>query len=90
MYENKKADGFLEKARESSDPEVQKENYEKFQDTLIEDSPAIFLYNPDYLYLVKGEIRGIETGIITDPSKRFSEIKNWYIETKRVWNLFSK
>ncbi len=87
MYENKKADGFLEKARESSDPEVQKENYEKFQDTLIEDSPAIFLYNPDYLYLVKGEIKGIETGIITDPSKRFSEIKNWYIETERVWNL---
>ncbi len=87
IYENKKADGFLEKARESSDPEVQKENYEKFQDILIEDSPAIFLYNPDYLYLVKGGIKGIETGIITDPSKRFSEIKNWYIETERVWNL---
>ena len=90
LYENKKADGYLEEARESSDPQIQRENYEEFQDILIADSPAIFLYSPDYLYLVKRKIKGIETKIITDPSKRFSEIGNWYIETKRVWTLFSK
>ena len=77
---------YLEKGRGSLDFEIQKENYEKFQDVLIEDAPAVFLYSPDYLYLVKREIKGIENKTIVDPSKRFSGIENWYIKTKR--NLF--
>jgi len=89
MYENEEADNYLEKGRTSSDFEVRRENYEKFQNILIEDSPAIFLYSPDYLYVTKQEIKGVEIELITDPSKRFSEIQNWYIETKRVWNFSS-
>lgn len=90
IYENKEVDGYLEEGRETSDLEVQRESYELFQDALIEDAPAIFLYSPDYIYLVEDRIKGIEARIITDPSKRFSEIDNWYIDTKRTWNLFSK
>ena len=90
MYENKKADLFLEKARESTDPAIQKENYESFQDVLIKDAPAVFLYSPDYLYFTKPSIQGIKTNIIIDPSKRFSDIENWYIKTKRVWSFSRK
>jgi len=90
MYENKKADYFLEKIRESYDQETRKENYESFQNVLIKDAPAVFLYSPDYLYLVKPKIKGIKTTIIIDPSKRFSDIENWYIKTKRVWNFLKK
>ena len=89
MYKNEEADNYLEKGRSSSDPEVRKENYEKFQNILIEDSPAIFLYSPDYLYVINQKIKGAEIQLITDPSKRFSEIQDWYIETKRVWNFSS-
>ena len=88
VYENKKADEFLEKGRESSDFNIQKENYEKFQNVLIEDSPAVFLYNPDFLYLVKKEVKGVNAQIIVDPSQRFSEITNWHLKTKRFWNFF--
>jgi ABC-type transport system substrate-binding protein len=85
-YENKKADEFLEKGRESTSSEEQKKNYEQFQNILIEDSPAIFLYAPDYFYLFKKDtIKGMETRIITDPSQRFSEVEDWYIKTKRTW-----
>jgi len=89
MYENKKADSFLEKGRESADFETQKENYEKFQDILVEDAPAVFLYNPDFLYLMKKGTEGQNSWIIIDPSQRFSGIENWYLKTKRLWNLFS-
>jgi len=85
MYENKKADEFLEEGRESFDFEIQKENYEKFQDVLLEDCPAVFLYSPDYLYFTKKEIKGVKINIITNPSKRFSGIEKWYITTKRSW-----
>lgn len=84
-YENKEADKLLEEARQTLDQEKRKETLEKFQDILIKDSPAIFLYSPDYVYLVSEKINGISTEIITNPSKRFSSIENWYIKTKRTW-----
>ncbi len=84
-YENAKCDKLLEEARQTLDEEKRKEALEKFQNFLIEDIPAIFLYSPDYLYLVSKEIKGMNTKIIIDPSKRFSNIENWYIKTKRAW-----
>ncbi|MFQ6050027.1 MAG: ABC transporter substrate-binding protein [Candidatus Paceibacterales bacterium] len=84
-YENKKGDKLLEVARKSLDNTERKEGLEEFQDLLIEDAPAIFLYNPDYLYFVSEEIKGINEKIIVDPSKRFSNIEEWHIKTKRVW-----
>lgn len=85
MYENKKCDKLLEEVRQSLDEGVRKEKLEEFQELLIEDAPALFLYNPDYLYLVSKEIKGVNVKIITDPSKRFIGIENWYIKTKRAW-----
>ena len=85
MYENKKCDKLLEEARGSLDEKIRKEKLEEFQGLLIEDVPAVFLYNPDYLYLVSKEIKGLNTKMIVDPSKRFSGIEDWYIKTKRVW-----
>jgi len=85
LYQNKKADKLLEQARQTLDEEERKKALEEFQNILIKDIPAIFLFNPNYLYLVSNEIKGINARIITDPSKRFSEIENWYIKTKRIW-----
>ncbi len=85
IYENKKTDKLLEEARQTEDREIRKEKLEKFQDLLIQDAPCVFLYSPNYIYFVSDEIKGIEQGIIADPSKRFNEIENWYIKTKRTW-----
>jgi ABC-type transport system substrate-binding protein len=85
IYQNKIADKLLEEARQTFNENERKEKLENFQDILIEDVPALFLYNPDYLYFVSKEIKGINEKIITDPSKRFSGIENWYIKTKRAW-----
>jgi len=84
-YDNKNADNMLEDARQTLDQEQRKESLEKFQDLFLEDLPALLLYGPDYLYLVSKEIKGIETQTIIDPSKRLSNITDWYIKTKRVW-----
>ena len=72
-------------ARETLDNGIKQTKYEKLQDIIIEDAPALFLYNPDYIYWVSAKIKGLETTKIVDPAKRFSNIKNWYIKTKRVW-----
>jgi ABC-type transport system substrate-binding protein len=85
MYEDEKADELLEEARQTHDPEIRAQKLEEFQDILLKAAPAIFLYNPDYLYLVSKEIKGMNVRMIVDPAKRFSGIENWYIKTQRVW-----
>jgi peptide/nickel transport system substrate-binding protein len=51
----------------------------------VDDIPAIFLYSPIYLYGVNTQVKGIEIKNVVLPSKRFSQIEDWHIETKRVW-----
>ena len=85
LYKNEKADGLLEENRKSADSQVRAEKLAAFQNILIKDIPAVFLYSPDYIYLTSKEIKGIAVKKITDPSKRFIGIENWYIKTKRVW-----
>ncbi|MEI7424709.1 MAG: ABC transporter substrate-binding protein [Candidatus Staskawiczbacteria bacterium] len=84
-YQNKNADQLLKDARESIDEQIRSTKYAKLQDIILTDAPALFLYNPDYLYWVSKKIKGIETTKIIDPAKRFENITNWYINTKRVW-----
>ena len=85
LYENNKADKLLEENRKESDPKIRAEKLVLFQDVLIKDVPAIFLYSPDYIYAVSEEIKGIEIKKITDPSRRFVGIENWYVKTRRAW-----
>jgi len=84
-YQNKDADQLLKEARETLDVAVKQENYEKLQNIIIDDAPALFLYNPDYIYWVSQKINGINTTKIADPAKRFSNISEWFIKTKRVF-----
>ena len=84
-YQNKDADQLLKDARETLDQQIKKAKYEKLQALIINDAPALFLYNADYLYWVSEKIKAVNTTKIVDPAKRFSNIGNWYIKTKRVW-----
>lgn len=84
-YENKTVDKLLETARTALISETHIENLQKFQNVLIEDAPSVFLYSPDYTYFVSKKIKGLEMNFITDFSKRFSNIENWYIRTQRLW-----
>lgn len=84
-YSSKEADKFLEKARETIDETERKENLEKFQNILINDKPALFLTQASYFYFLSPELKGFEVEKITEPSKRFINIENWYSKTKRKW-----
>ncbi len=84
-YENKTVDQLLKDARETLDLSVKEEKLEKLQNTIIADAPALFLHNPDYVYWVSQTVQGIDTTKIIDPAKRFVNVTNWYLKTRRVW-----
>ena len=84
-YDNKNADKLLEEARQTLDTSERQKKLEKFQDILIDDAPCVFLYSPDYVYFVSSQIKGIKEKMVIDPSKRFTNVENWYIKQKRAW-----
>lgn len=86
LYNSKKADKIMEGARKLVDFRDRNKKYEELTSILLEDLPAVFLYNQLYIYLLPAHLRGVELGRISLPSDRFNEINRWYADTKRVWN----
>jgi len=85
LYDNKSVDDLLEKARQTLNPLERMKLYQDFQKLVIEDVPAVFLYNPLYIYTQTNNIKGFNSKIISMPSDRFSNVEKWYIDTKRSW-----
>jgi len=85
LYSNKTVDGLLADARQSLNPIERAKKYDDFQKIVISDIPAVFLYNPLYLYPRTTNIHGADTTIIATPADRFANIDKWYINTSRIW-----
>lgn len=85
-FRNGKADKLLEEARKTSSIEDREKKYVEFQDIIVEEMPAIFLFNTTYTYPVSKKIKGISTHQIIIPAHRFSKISSWYIKTDRIWS----
>ncbi|OHB22819.1 MAG: hypothetical protein A3I22_00530 [Parcubacteria group bacterium RIFCSPLOWO2_02_FULL_40_12] len=84
LYDNQGADKLLEEARQGLNPVVKANKYNDFQNLVIEDLPAIFLYSPYYIYPQTKKIKGLENELLGLPSERFANVNEWYIETQRV------
>jgi len=82
-YVNRKTDQLLEEARVTIDNQIRSDKYKEFQNLLIEDLPAIFLYTPDYTYPLTKKIKGISDHRLATPADRYINIENWYLKTKR-------
>lgn len=90
LYTNIKADKLLEEARTTNDIAKRAEKYSLFQKEIRNDVPAIFLYSPEFIYVVPEKINGLKIGFITVPSERFLDVYKWFVETNKVWKVFAK
>jgi peptide/nickel transport system substrate-binding protein len=84
LYSNQDVDKVLEKIRQEINKDDRLENYKKFQQTIAEDVPAVFLYSPNYLYVQNKSVQGMEVSSMVTPDKRFSDVSKWYVKTRRV------
>ena len=84
-YYNKDVDQLLEEARQEENHDLRTQKYIDFQDIIVEEMPALFLYSPSYDYGVDKKVKGINLIRITVPSDRFNGIEGWYIKTKLGW-----
>ncbi len=88
MYTNAKADLLLTQARATTNKKDRDDLYSQFSAIVEKDRPAIFLYSPDFIYIVPSGVRGIDIGALTTPAERFQAVNEWYTDTERIWTLF--
>jgi len=90
LYTNIKADRLLSSARTAADLRERLSLYRSVATEVEKDVPAVFLYSPDFIYLVPKGLKGVEIDRLTTPSERFLGVEKWYIETERVWQFLTK
>ncbi len=88
MYTNAKVDKLLEDSRTTNDEAKRVVMYQQIEREILNDMPAVFMYSPDFIYIIPKEIKGFSIGKIVIPSDRFSDVEKWYIETDHVWKVF--
>jgi peptide/nickel transport system substrate-binding protein len=76
-YEFSRVDILLEEGRRELDREERKKDYALIQKYLIQDTPAIFLYRPSYIYVVRDIIEDIEYEDIVRLEDIYRDISNW-------------
>ncbi|PSO45225.1 MAG: hypothetical protein BRC22_01305 [Parcubacteria group bacterium QH_9_35_7] len=89
QYENEDVDKLLDRIRTSTSSKKREQIYQKFQQKITEDQPAIFLYRPFYNYAQSKKIKRFDISGIHSPADRFSNITDWYLETKNRWDFSS-
>lgn len=89
-YANTTVDKILDSAHTESDPEKQAKLYSSFSDELVKDAPAIFMYAPEFLYVLPSDVKGFSLGTVSIPSDRFLKVYEWFINTDNVWRIFTR
>lgn len=77
-YDYDRVDRLLEEARKTVDKDTRVQRYNTFQRYLMADSPAVFLYNPDFTYYVNPNLKGISLDGVYSSINRFNNIEEWY------------
>ncbi|RJQ14228.1 hypothetical protein C4553_01615, partial [Candidatus Parcubacteria bacterium] len=84
LYDNKDVDTLIEEARKAKDSNQHRQLLNLIEETITNDVPALFLYNPYYIYLVDKDVGGVKLNLIPSPAERFSGINQWFTKTKRI------
>ncbi len=90
LYTNSNVDKILEDAFVTVDRDARIKKYIKFESEVEKDMPAVFLYSPDFIYVVSDDILGLSMNHITYPSNRFLDVYGWYTEKYGVWKIFTQ
>ncbi|HEX9609088.1 MAG TPA: ABC transporter substrate-binding protein [Candidatus Paceibacterota bacterium] len=88
LYANITTDSLLEKVRSESDRETRLTHYQSFEKEVRDDVPSVFVYTPNFIYIVPQKLQGLKLGTITTSADRFTNVHEWYIDTDRVWTFF--
>lgn len=83
-YSSKSADAALEGGRTRNDPTLRVAKYRPFLQAWQQDTPALGLYQPRYLYATHGTVHGLNPRVINTDTDRFNNVHLWQIRQASV------
>ncbi len=90
MYTNAKVDKILEDAFKTTNDKDRLKKYAQFGEEIKKDIPAVFIYSPNFIYIVSKDLEGFDTSNIVNLEERFVEVYDWRVQTEKVWKIFAK
>jgi peptide/nickel transport system substrate-binding protein len=81
-YSNRRVDELLEKSQIAATSDERARLLAEFQQIITAETPAIFLYQPSYLYPQSSKIKNFIVHLITSPADRFANVTDWYRKLK--------
>lgn len=87
LYTNANVDRQLENLRQAPDGEAAT-LAPTIAAAIAKDQPAVFMYSPEFIYVLPTEITSDLPATLRLPAERFTNVYEWYAKTDRVWNIF--
>ncbi len=85
QYADIETDAILEQLRTEQDLQTRLELYEEFATRVSDQHAAIFLYTPDYIYVVSKNINNVALHPLAGREERFDVVHTWYVDTNELW-----
>lgn len=82
-YKSAVADQALEAGRTRSDPTLRTIKYRPFLEAWRNDNPALGLYQPTYLYIVRGNVFNYQHQAMNSGVDRLDNVHNWMIREEK-------
>lgn len=83
-YHSVQADKALEAGRTRADPTLRVIKYRPFLEAWRNDAPALGLYQPRFLYILRGQLFGFEPKVFNASTDRYSNVHNWMVRQEKV------
>ena len=82
-YKSTVTDKALEAGRTREDASLRTIKYKPFLEAWRNDAPAIALYQPRFLYVVRAPFYGLQQKVINNATERYSNVENWMIREEK-------
>jgi peptide/nickel transport system substrate-binding protein len=90
LYNNSKVDALLELNKKTFNHDARTVLYKNIVSQFNNDTPALLIYSPRYIYATSKNVDHIYLDTVTIPSDRFVSLFTWYADTDHVWKIFTK
>lgn len=88
QYANIEVDKLLDKARTATSSEQKDAALLAATNIMGREAPALFLYVPNFVYVIDNHITLTGMTKLSKPSERFMNIGDWHMNTDRLWPIF--
>lgn len=85
LYTNSKVDKLLETSRTATSTADRVTSLAALETMISDDVPALFLYSPDFIYIVPKRLLNFHLPPLEMPFERWTSIFASYVKTKKEW-----